>query len=62
MFTFLNIGGQLRVSQFQSFSVGVVSLLFFVQMTDKIIDQENVEILTNEVKQEPITETFKVVH
>ncbi len=44
--------------EFESFCVGVVSLLLLVELLDDVIDGERVQVLDDQVKHEPVADLF----
>jgi len=40
----------MRITKFQSFSIGVGAFFSLVQIPDQIIDEQNVEILANQME------------
>ena len=47
------------VHEFQSFSIGIVSFEVLVQTFDEIINHQDVQVLANEVQDEPISNSVK---
>jgi len=56
----LNLGSHMVRSKFKCLGIGVVAFLSLVKMPYQIIDQKNIQIFANQMKQKPIAQFLSI--